>query len=179
VTASLAKTHAGAALRSKASHEWFTPVPIVEAARTVLRGHIEMDPSSCDLAQERIQAARYFTAEHNGLDAHWYGTVFLNPPGGLVREFWCKLAEHWRAGDVTAAIWIGYSLEQLQTLQRFEETPLDFPICFPRRRIAFDSIDGGRKSPTHGNYISCLPGRRVGTVQMFEEEFSQFGRVRL
>jgi hypothetical protein len=66
----------------------------------------------------------------------WGGRVLLNPPGGLVNEFWAKVLDE--RGNFDQLVWIGYSLEQLQSLQAaFNLTPLDFPICFTKRRIAF------------------------------------------
>src|SRR6266567_8413556 len=59
--------------------EWFTPVEIIEAVRDVL-GTIDLDPASCDEAQETVQATRYFTAENDGLKQEWAGRVWLNPP---------------------------------------------------------------------------------------------------
>ena len=46
-------------------------------------------------ANRTVKAMRYFTEQDDGLKRSWYyGRVFLNPPGGLVDEFWKKtLAE--------------------------------------------------------------------------------------
>lgn len=117
--------------------DWMTPAPFVEAARDVLGG-IDLDPASDAEANRIVKARAYCTAKHDGLAQNWRGCVFLNPPGGLVSEFWIKLLDERAAGRVTQAIWIGYSLEQLQTLQGLGcAPPLDFPICVPSRRIAF------------------------------------------
>lgn len=172
-----ARLSARQALVSKASPEWFTPGPIVQAACDLMGG-IDLDPASCKHANQTIRAKLYYHKVDDGLAHAWYGRVFLNPPGGLVRPFWEKLVAHWRAGDVTEAIWIGYSLEQLQTLQRFKDTPLDFPLCFPRKRIAFESPhDGKKKSPTHANYIAYLNRSRDAgeATGDFVTIFSQFG----
>ena len=130
-----------AARHSMDSPEWYTPAPFVEAAREVM-GAIDLDPASHEQANFIVRASKYFTADDDGLKQRWSGRVFINPPGGLVPEFWRKLVmsllEH--DGDVTQAIWIGYSLEQLQTLQNVENvpyTPLHCSMCVPRKRIAF------------------------------------------
>jgi len=161
------------------SPEWYTPGDYVEAARVALLGQIDCDPASCERANEAVRAKVFFTEHDNGLGHPWSGNLFLNPPGGLVYEFWERMVALWREGRVERAIWIGYSLEQLQTLQRFEITPLDFCLCFPRRRIPFDSPGGGKKSPTHANYIAFLPSLRggMGEVKRFSEAFAPFGRV--
>jgi hypothetical protein len=115
----------------------------VEAAREVM-GAIDLDPASHEEANRVVKATRYFTVEDNGLVQSWQGRIFLNPPGGLVNEFWGVLVDErmrfQRTGaGVSEAIWIGYSLEQLQTLQQAgaARTPLDFPMCITKKRIAF------------------------------------------
>lgn len=175
-----------AARHSCDSPEWYTPAPFVEAAREVMGG-IDLDPASHAEANETVKAERFFTAENNGLEQKWQGRVFLNPPGGLVAEFWKALM----LSDVETAIWIGYSLEQLQTLQGVcHMTPLDWTMCVPKRRIAFVENQAKRAArieklralgktpnqksqPSHANYITYLgPDTRA-----FEREFRQFGQV--
>ncbi len=167
------------------SPEWFTPRQYVEAAREVLGG-IDLDPASHAEANREIRARRYYTAKTNGLRREWAGRVFVNPPGGLVAEFWHRLIDAWEAREIVGAIWIGYSLEQLQTLQGYEvRSPLAFPICIPDRRIAFVEskarriarLADGRKratSPSHGNYITYI-GRAPAR---FARVFGAFGEVR-
>lgn len=127
------------------SPEWYTPSPIVEAAREVM-GEIELDPASHEEANRTVKAHRFFTAQDDGLKWSWLAkTVFLNPPGGkdaggkpLVPQFWRHLINQWLQNHFQSAIWIGYSLEQLQTLQRVGSmNPMQFPICITSTRIAF------------------------------------------
>lgn len=185
-----------AARHSMDSPEWYTPAPFVEAAREVMGG-IDLDPASHYEANLTVRAAKYYTALEDGLQQEWRGRVFLNPPGGLVVPFWQRLVMYFRAGYVAEAVWVGYSLEQLQTLQTrgsvSAETPLDFPICVPRRRIAFvenaakeaeriaklqaqGKKAGKAGSPSHGNFIAYLgpPSQR----EVFARAFAKFGQVK-
>jgi hypothetical protein len=177
------------ARHSRAHNSWYTPVGIVEAARSVM-GAIDLDPCSHAEADATVCADRYFTAADDGLVQPWGGRVFVNPPGGLVGKFWLKLL----AEPISEAIWIGYSLEQLQVLQRVgaDATPLDFPMCVPSRRIAFIESTAKREarharrraegkrasdatSPSHANYITYLGLR----VEKFAAVFGAFGQVLL
>lgn len=185
-----------AARHSCDSPEWYTPSPFVEAAREVMGG-IDLDPASHEEANRTVKAARYFTAEDDGLKQIWSGRIFLNPPGGLVPDFWCRLMVSYYLTDVNAriqqAVWIGYSLEQLQTLQNAcRDTPLNFPICVTSKRIAFVENEAKRaqriakllaagkqpnekSSPSHSNYITYVGQNR----SRFADVFSRFGKVRL
>lgn len=158
---------------------WGTPEPIIDAARIVL-GRIDLDPASDAAAQARIRAGRYYDEQENGLKGTWEfaATVFLNPPGGSVKLFWRRLLE-WTAGNpARRAIWVGYSLEQLQTLQVGGPGPIATAaaICYPSKRIAFlDGAGVARPSPTHANYIAFLGDSGAGR---FRSTFEQFGEVR-
>ncbi len=122
--------------------------------------------------------------------------VFLNPPGGLVdargrvirrvkgeykakgptrkgfssqKRWWGKLASEWVKGNVEAAIFVGFSIEILQSAQRMgvgyidAPSPLRLPFCIPSERLKFDTVNcstGARivgPSPTHSNVIVWLP----------------------
>lgn len=168
------------ARHSMTTPEWYTPRDYVEAAREVMGG-IDLDPASCEEANRTVKATHIYTAEDNGLMHSWRGRVFCNPPGGkdddggaLVPQFWLKFV----TSSIVAGIWIGYSLEQLQTLQSLGALPhpICLPMCIPRRRIAFDSPGGSiKRSPSHANYISYIGAN----ADKFARVFSQFGKVRL
>ena len=85
--------------------EWYTPLHILDAARKVL-GEIELDPASSEVAQETVQARKYYTAEQDGLSQAWCGNVWLNPPyaTGQVEKFTNKLIGHFSCGDIQEAI---------------------------------------------------------------------------
>lgn len=134
------------ALHSVASPEWYTPAPFIAAARELFGGAITLDPASCDEANAHVGAENFYTSGMDGLRLPWRGDVFLNPPSGSVAAFWRKLIDELRAGHIRQAIWIGYSVEQLQTLQNARAgcSPLDYPICIPSKRIAFVENESAR-----------------------------------
>jgi ParB family chromosome partitioning protein len=157
------------------SPEWFTPSSFVNAARDVMGG-IDLDPGSCAEANEIVKARRFITKEQDGLAQVWDAArLFINPPGGrgLVTAFWQKLMRTRSEGF--QAVWIGYSLEQLQTLQSHNAvTPLNFSMCVPNRRIQFVAPSGRKAgSPTHANYITYIGDNK----EAFYDVFSEFGQV--
>jgi hypothetical protein len=183
---------ATAARHSCDSPEWYSPAAYVEAAHEVMGG-IDLDPASHEEANQIVKAKKFYTAKDDGLAHLWKGRVFVNSPGGLVREFWLALMAAWDSDTIEQAIWIGYSLEQLQTLQcavRVYASPIEFPICIPKRRIAFveneakkaeriakliakGKTPNQKSQPSHGNYITYLGDQPSKFVQVF----SAFGQV--
>lgn len=165
-------------LHSKASAEWYTPYNVIITATAVMGG-IDLDPASCEEANKPIMAKQIYTKEDNGLIQPWTGRVFLNPPTGLVKEFWAQLMLEWSLRNIEQAIWIGYSLEQLQTLQNAKaignKTPLDFSMCVPSKRLSFipEQVSGKKNSPTHGNYITYMGPNK----EYFNTIFKSIGQV--
>jgi hypothetical protein len=153
------------------TEDWGTPKPFVELARYTLDG-IDLDPATSSYWNEHLVKARHFFDERiNGLKQAWFGRVFLNAPSNRemkisVRPFWDRLIEYYAHGEVDSAIWIGFQLGQLQTLQSSAAHPLQFAVVFPKDRIDFmrrmpsGAAPQPAGSPTHANYIACLPTRR-------------------
>jgi hypothetical protein len=213
---------AGIVQHASESVEHYTPALIVNAARLVL-GEIDLDPASCSLANEEIKAAAFYGPGsefgEDGLAEPWLGRVFLNPPGGRAPEgmptrsnaalWWGALAEAWRTGEVESAIFVGFTLEILRSAQALDvPQPLDFPLCVPSSRIAFDrpSLGGGIEGdnagldtrrirvpstqPTHANVIVFLPPTIEGakpeprtvledSVRRFVDAFTPIGRCKI
>lgn len=182
------------AQHSSASNEHYTPVDIIEAARSVMGG-IDLDPATTASVNHAIvKAETFYTKEGDGLSNPWHGRVWLNPPGGRIRNrssaavWWQKLAhEYWcgtttSLGGVTEAIFLGFSTEVLATTQRGFDWVGDFPFCIPCKRIQFlqerDGVFVPGESPTHSNIIVYLP-RDANSVERFRDAFEPFGRVRI
>lgn len=177
------------ALHSKKTPKWGTPEEIAIRGRMALGGVIHLDPASSSEFNTRIGALKIFTEHDNGITSSWQIdpsdigldiwpidglSVFLNPPGGLVKEFWQKLIEQYASGIVRNAIWIGFSVEQLCTLQDADLYPLDFSTCILRKRLAFTQESGeSGGSPSHGNYITGLGV----SGDIFSTMFGDLGRI--
>lgn len=104
--------------------------------------------------------------------------------------WWNLLHRQWSERFTKEAIFIGFSLEILQTCP----TTLQFPICVPRKRIQFETIVDGKRvpqtSPTHANVIvylhstyarkSAASQRKVDEKRVyFKEVFERFGGVKI
>lgn len=192
-----------AARHSSASNEHYTPPKIVEAARALLGGRIDLDPASSAKAQKMVRAGDWFGLDHpnsdrrDGLCGEWEGTVFLNPPGGTImhngkhmssqKAWWQKLVREYTNGNMPrGAVFVCFSVELFQTSQvdnppvdksgRRGLLPTDFPICFPSRRIAYLRPDGTPgKSPPHSSCIVYLPRMWRTYVRALADLRNNFG----
>lgn len=54
------------------NNEWYTPAEYVESVRKVL-GAIDLDPTSCEVAQATVRASQFYTIDDDGLDREWQG----------------------------------------------------------------------------------------------------------
>jgi len=159
------------ALLSSTEEDWGTPAPYVALARDVMGG-IDLDPASDAYWQYHvIKAGTFYDEQINGLARPWFGRVFHNAPSNRelkisVRPWWERLCEYYLRGEVDCAIWIGFQLGQLQTLQGAPAHPLQFLNLFPASRIDFlkrmpsNAPPQPAGSPTHANFITLLPTRR-------------------
>ncbi|EFJ45937.1 hypothetical protein VOLCADRAFT_118198 [Volvox carteri f. nagariensis] len=68
------------------SEYYATPPYILTAVRKLYGGAIDLDPASDEKANEAVQAAKFYTAEEDGLSPElpWSGKIFINPPSGIV-----------------------------------------------------------------------------------------------
>ena len=91
------------------NNEWYTPARYTDAARMVM-GSIDLDPASCELANQTIKATHIYTKETNGLLHPWHGNVWLNPPyltAGTTSSYtiWTqKLISEYDSGNTKQAI---------------------------------------------------------------------------
>ena len=154
-------------------NEWYTPAEYIEAARKAMGG-IDLDPASSDLANEVIQAERYFTALNDGLKQEWMGRVWMNPPYAqpLIYHFIEKLIAEATAGRIEQAIVLTHNSTDTLWFHRLEE--IASRICFTRGRIAFVDPQGDRCAPTQGQaFFYCGEN-----VEQFSEVFREFGFIR-
>jgi hypothetical protein len=162
-------------MHSAKSAEHYSPNWVVELGSKIMDG-IDTDPATSEIANLRVRATTIYTADRPlaAFNSPWPGKVFINPPGGNrgrnVKIFWERLVAQYRAGICTTAFYVGFSLEQLGSLQNTQAPycPLDFPIIYPRRRISYMSPEGQEEGqPTHGSFLCLLPNLKEAGEQSY------------
>lgn len=174
-----------------------TPTKIVEAVRELFGGVISLDPCSDEQAQHSVRAEHYICPPNNGLTAPWQGSVFCNPPGGLLKlpectpckgtrtpgatssvaVWWAKLLHEYEQGKVTQAVYVCFNLEAFRNTQKFAAKPCQaFPHCVPRERLEYPSSGEGRSNAPGGASAIVYLGQNN---ERFVEIFSRFGYVRV
>ena len=157
--------------------EWWTPEPIIAAARHALGGQIDLDPASTDQANKTVRAARFFTREQDGLSMPWSGRVWLNPPFsvGVIGKFVSKLVAE---PDVSAWCALLNNITETVAGQLFLSSA--HVVCFPASRLRFDGPDAAGKegAPIMGQMVGA--NFRVAPAEgiaRFVEAFEPIGVV--
>lgn len=175
----LVQTEAYKVLFSSESNEWYTPSSIIEAARKVM-GPIDLDPASCEQANEWIGAKQFHSLSDDGFNKDWKAkTLWLNPPYGQKNRkkgihgasaWLLKAIESFRARDVGQAILLCRG--DSASVKWLEKNA----ICCVANRIAF-------VSPTDPEANNPVPGTKIfylGTLNrwgVFAKEFEQHGSI--
>lgn len=158
-------------LHNSVENEWYTPSKFIEAARTVMNS-IDLDPASCELAQQTVQAGQYFTIDDNGLNKEWHGNVWLNPPYSKesVGLFAAKLVEE--TANLSQAIVLVNNATDTQWFH--EIASVATAICFVRGRIKFNDRNGKPANTPVQGQVCVYVG---GNAEKFCLVFSSFGIV--
>src|SRR6516162_6897254 len=121
--------------------EWYTPPEYIDLARQVL-GDIDLDPASCEFAQQTVKARNFYTKADNALTKPWHGRVWLNPPYGnpVMSLFVDKLLEERNAKRVKAAILLSHNFTDTSWFQT--AAMLCQAVCFTSGRIGFTNQKG-------------------------------------
>ena len=128
--------------------ELITNYDLVASAHALMEG-IDLDVASSKVANQYVEAKKFFTPIDDGLNSQqWYGDVYLFPPRGAY--FWDKKNDKWkmtRASSPTLtsshAVWFrklynswlsndirqGLYFTNCPDMIRYEQKIFDFPIC--------------------------------------------------
>lgn len=179
-----------------------TPAYLVQSVHNVLGG-IDLDPASDSVANEEIQATRFYSLEEDGFSQPWKAKMlFLNPPGKTYSKgkmvkgahWFDKLYKHWADGDIDSAIYVCYRGGSIGGVP--------FPmlnnsvICLTCKgapeagkgkkisgsgRIGFETVNSENTrvmadKNTQSSLIGLLSWSK-GTKNLFREEFKQYGAI--
>jgi ParB family chromosome partitioning protein len=160
------------------SNEWYTPSYIIEAAREIM-GSIDLDPASCNAANQIVKATTFYTEQEDGLSRPWFGNVWCNPPFTAMTScpmpmftWGRKLVEEYQKGHVEQAILLVMACikqKWFHTLWSME----DYPVCFSRKRIYFHRPGGALQELRESTCLIYLGPNQ----QKFIDVFSQFGTI--
>lgn len=172
---------------------WLTPPDIVERVRSLFGGPPDLDPASSEASNVFIGARRVITRRQNALEMEsWVAsgqTIWMNPPGGVVRVdkgktrsvagmFWARLMEERDVPEPQRfkdAVVMGFNLEFLRTSQNYAVSATRFPFVIPQKRLRFwthELVPG--TSPSHASVIVYVPGQ-IDRREQFLETFGPMG----
>jgi hypothetical protein len=155
------------------SSEWYTPLKYIGAVTSVL-GCIDVDPASCELANQVVRASVYYDIQTDGLAHDWPGRVYLNPPYGRTnqisnQDIWLRRLQDQRAAGITREAIV---LVNASTDAGWFQQLWDYAVCLTDHRINFWSCNGGQRS-THGSAFAYFGEHE----SQFIDVFSEFGPV--
>jgi hypothetical protein len=141
-------------------------------------GRVFLNPpgGSSDDQERRVQPKCRETGSCGLLPGHTHEGVESSS-----KKWWFRLMDQCANGGVTSAIFVAFSLEILQTTQvagpRGMSVPLEFPICYPTRRVSYVKPGGAVGSqPPHASAI-VLVTFNLDTIWRFKDAFSGIGHV--
>lgn len=131
------------------NNEWYTPEKYIDLAREVL-GAIDLDPASCEIANETVKAERFYSEQDDGLTKEWTGRVWMNPPYGsdLIGQFTEKFAKEYTAGNITEGIVLVNNATE--TAWFCNMMAAASAVVFPRGRIRYNSPTKESNAPIQG-----------------------------
>lgn len=161
-----AANHAPSADPDYDGDEWYTPADIIERARTVFGGRIDLDPASNAAAQQVIKAAAYYTKEDDGLAQRWHGNVWLNPPYSmpLIANFVERVLNAYAMGEIDAAIVLTNNSSDTRWFQALFSAHV---ACFPSGRLAFWRGAQQSFSARQGQALFYLGSNRPAFIAAF------------
>lgn len=155
--------------------EWYTPLPIIEAARRTM-GRIDCDPASSVTANKKVCAEIIYTLDNSGLDFKnkWAGKVWLNPPYAypIVEEFSQKLISQLRSGIMEQACVLVNNATDTEWFQLL--LGVASAMCLIKGRVKFENAFGEAVgSPLQGQAVIYIGEARIG----FKKHFEGLGKV--
>ncbi len=152
-------------------NEWYTPDYILDAVREVLT-HIDCDPASSKIANQRVMASHYFTKSDDGLSKTWGKRCFINPPYAqpLISKFASAIASKVESKEVSEACVLTNNATETEWFQSI--LSVSSAGCFVKSRVRFLDPAGNPGAPLQGQIVLYI-GKKPAA---FSKSFSAIGR---
>lgn len=186
--------------KRKEDQELITNYDLISSAHALLNG-IELDVASSKVANERVQAEKYYTPIDDGLNAQdWFGRVYLFPPNGAY--FWDKRNERWKMTRASSpslvsshAVWFrklykawysrnvkqGLYFSNCPDMIRYEQKIFDFPVCILKTAptLLRNTSEGIGPHKTCTSLLVYLPPSQDTdkAIEKFIDIYSPKGRI--
>lgn len=162
---------------SSKSPERYTPPEVVDLAYDVFEGAPDLDPASCEDANNVVKAQEFFNIEDDGLTKEWRGKVFLNWPGGRGDNgplAWAKkLVHEYVQGHTTEAIVLLYRHDHTTEWHR-ELVKAGADMCLVSERLRFwHPTEDLTQGSVHPSSVAYIGNNRAA----FAEAFRDLGAV--
>jgi hypothetical protein len=163
--------------------EWYTPPEYIALAREVLGGEIDLDPASCDEAQQSVQAGTHYTKDDDGLTLPWHGNVWLNPPYSSpeITLFTEKMIDEYARGNIEGGVLLTNNSTDTGWFQNAAKHCT--AMCFTRGRIGFldapnlESLLQGKEATQSAPPTGQTFFYFGGDLDIFYESFSDIGII--
>jgi hypothetical protein len=155
---------------------WQTPPEWVEWARETMGG-IDLDPCSTDDGEIGWSN---LTKSDDGLEHHWHGRVYCNPPGDRqgksVPRWWGKARGHLLEGDLESLVFCFFNWEAVISA-RPDPLLVDGWLVLPVRRVSFLRDGKAVKSPRNraAFWTSTMPAQPPVTSYIVPTGQSEIG----
>jgi hypothetical protein len=186
--------------KRKEDQELITNYDLIASAHALLGG-IELDVASSKVANEYVQAEKYFTPMDDGLNVQdWYGRVYLFPPNGAY--FFDKKNERWKMTRASSpslvsshAVWFrklykswykrdvkqGLYFSNCPDMIRYEQKIFDLPVCILKTAptLLRNTSEGISSHKTCTSLLVYLPPSQntENAIEKFIDIYSPKGRV--
>lgn len=180
--------------------EWISNYDLIASAHELMGG-IELDPASSKVANEHVNAEKFYTPLDDGLNVQeWFGNVYLFPPAGAY--FFDKKNERWKKTRASSpslssshAVWFrrlykewlkgevnqGLYFTNCPDMIRYEQKIFDFPVCILRTPpiLNCNSSTGITRKRTCTSLVVYLQpqGNASAATEKFIKIYSPKGRV--
>jgi hypothetical protein len=136
-------------------------------------GGIDLDPASCDLANQTVKAAQFFTKEDDGLSKKWKGRVWLNPPYAqpLINQFSDAVSDKFDSGEIKQACVLVNNATETGWFQRMLKSAS--ALCLIRSRVKFLDPSGKPGAPLQGQALIYFGGEK----NLFAKLMKDHGKV--